>query len=534
MAGIYLNIDCNGYWYFTDETNIKERMELPTIRRYVSQYAGTQVKALLFNVNDQKVCYASKRVARLWDGFDPDAGFDQPYMRAWFPDNKFPEDAETAEIKGLYYFMKLYYDLEKAGIDPFTIWFDECRKSGIEGWISYRMNDRHEAPNPEHILHTDFWKQDHSIWRYDYRFEGFDDRAMDYGREIVRNHYYTIIEESLELYDVDGVELDWMRSGYHFKQGREDAGIKIMNDFTLRVRRLLDTWELKRGHRIQLSARVPSNPVSAYYLGYDPVEWARQGWVDRIVPTNHWATTDTDTPVEVWKRLLAGTKTKLDIGNEILLRPDRKFPAHAYQTLETLRGCALSALARGADGVYLFNFMDTLRDTPLFNGELYDQTLKEIGDLGTMRGKSRRHVVSCMDVLAEGEPPVSALPRQLDRERYTDFRVAVGEPPQAGQEAWVVAAFAGPDAVDAKNARLPAAKRLYESEPKPAPKSAGEVEVRVNTVVCEVDTGITAASDLIKYPLCWRIPDGAITGHAAVVEFHGTDATIIWLEIYIK
>jgi hypothetical protein len=283
--------------------------------------------------------------------------------------------------------------------------------------------------------------------------------------------------------------------------------------------------------------------VSARYLGYDPAGWARQGWVDRVVATNHWATTDSYPPVEIWKELFAGTKTKLDIGNEILLRPDKRFPAYPSQTLETLRGYAVSALARGADGVYLFNFMDILRDSEFdkasnFKGDVYDRMLREIGDLGVLRGKSRRHVTACADVWAEGEPAAYALPRRLDRGRYTGFRISVGEPPAEGQKAWVVAAFAAPDAIDSVDITLTDADKStwgssYEREPKPAPATAGEAEVRVNEVICPPDSGVTAATDKIRHPLCWRIPDGVISGSAAVVEFHGTDGTVIWLEIYI-
>jgi hypothetical protein len=535
MSGIYLNVDNMGYYNGTYETNIREKMEEQAIRQYVRVYAGTQVKGLIFCVNAQRANYASKRVGRFWDGFDPDAGPDQPFMRAYFPTLKFPEDIE--KTKAAYFVMKLYCDMEKAGIDPFVFMFDECRKSGMERWISYRMNDRHCVDEIDHPFHADIWKKDHGIWRCDYHFEGWNDRAMNYGLAVVRDYYYTMIEETLERYDVDGVELDWMRSGYHFKPGAEDEGIKILNDYMLRVRRLLDCWELKRGHRIQMSARVPSRPESAYYLGYDPAEWARQGWIDRLVATNHWGTTDTDTPVEIWKRLLAGTKTKLDIGCEDLIRPNKKFPAYPGQTLETLRGCAISALARGADGVYLFNYFyvtNSKKTTPYWEHGVYDSIYRETGELYTIRNKPRRHVVAYADTQGEGEAAVSALPRRLEKEHYTAFRVSVGEPPASGRKAWVVAAFAAPDAIDTSGAFLPAANRLYEADPAPPPAAAADAEVRVNGLVCQPDTGVGAAAKVIQHPLCWRIPEDAIRGHAAVVEIHGTDATVIWLEIYIE
>jgi hypothetical protein len=149
--------------------------------------------------------------------------------------------------------------------------------------------------------------------------------------------------------------------------------------------------------------------------------------------------------------------------------------------------------------------------------------------------------VSCADTWGEGEggatvrqAAASALPRRLEKEHYTAFRVSVGEPPEKGRKAWVVAAFAAPDAIDTAGAFLPAANRLYEAEPVPPPAAATEVEVRVNGLVCQPDTGVGAAVKVIRHPLCWRIPEDTIRGHAAVVEIHGTDATVIWLEIYIE
>ena len=82
----------------------------------------------------------------------------------------------------------------------------------------------------------------------------------------------------IRRYDFDGLELDWMRFGYHCKLGYEREGLAIRNDFTAQVSRLLDGWEKKRGHKIKLGARVPSRPQTALGLGYDVATWAQRGW----------------------------------------------------------------------------------------------------------------------------------------------------------------------------------------------------------------------------------------------------------------
>jgi hypothetical protein len=88
-------------------------------------------------------------------------------------------------------------------------------------------------------------------------------------------------------------------------------------------------------------------------------------------------------------------------------------------------------LDRGADRVYLFNYMDS--DTTQADMENYGGMLREVGQLATMAGKPRRHVLTYSDTWAPGEPiGRNGLPAEADKGRWHEFRLAVGPRPASG------------------------------------------------------------------------------------------------------
>jgi hypothetical protein len=207
---------------------------------------------------------------------------------------------------------------------------------------------------------------DNRVWEpmwVGYRFKEWPDKALDFGREDVRKRALALIREIAELYDMDGLELDWMHFGFHFRPGFEQAGAPLLTAFIREARKIQDTAEQKRGHRIQLSARVPSRPETSLGLGMDAVAWARECLIDLLVVTPFWATAETDMPIEIWKQLLWGTGTKLAAGLELLLRPYNDIiklvpnisHVNLLNSIETVRGMAWSYIHRGVDAVYLFN-----------------------------------------------------------------------------------------------------------------------------------------------------------------------------------
>lgn len=407
-TALCLNED-NSHWFFT---RAGSKLDADSVSSFVDPYAGTQVRELLLSANSQRTSFASKSWDPIWKGYDPQGPDDQPLLRSTAP------GARAGARKWIH----TAWELADRHLDPYTLWIARARQKGISPWISMRMNDLHNVDDPESFMHSSFWREHPEYRRVPWRAVDWRDRAFDFAHAAVRDYHFRLIEEYCQRYDFDGLELDWMRFGFHFKPGRELEGGALLTAFVGQTRRLLDQWERKRGHRIQLGARVPSRPQTAIHLGMDGALWAREGLVQMLVVTPFWASIEPDMPIELWRRL-AGDQVTLAAGLELLLRPYHSYKPIQFNSIETVRGAAASLLSRGADRVYLFNYMDSQTEMP--DRENYPALLRECGRLDTLAGKPRRHVLTYPDTSAPGESAPNPLPRSVDAGQWTAFRLPV-------------------------------------------------------------------------------------------------------------
>jgi hypothetical protein len=414
--GLCLNED-NSHFFFNQEGH---GFDVKAVDAWVDQYAHTQVRELMLCPNCMRTSYGSKVWTPIWKGLDPQAGPDQPLFASLPPEQR----------PGGWQWAHNAWKLDHDGIDVYKRWIERSRKWGISPWISMRMNDVHCVDDEHHYIHGDFWRQNPQFRRVNYRFSAWTDRAFDYGHPEVRKYHMALVRELAERYDFDGLELDWMRFGFHFRPGHEAEGVGLLTEFTAEVRDLLNGWQKKRGHRIRLGARVPSRPQSAVGLGMDAATWAQRGLVDMIVITPFWATIETDMPVELWKTLLRGTNVTLAAGLEVLARPYHDFKPQ-NNSLETVRGAAATLLDRGADRIYLFNYMGYAGIMSDF--EDYPALLREAGNLDTLSGKPRRHMITYADTWAPGEPRPQQLPAPCVPKGWNAFRVPTGPRPASGR-----------------------------------------------------------------------------------------------------
>ena len=413
--GIVLNEDNSHYF----GTRAGQNLDEAAVDSWVDQYANTQVRELFLCPNCMRTSYASDVWDPIWAGYDPDGPDDQPLLASTAPE-------ERARARG---WIHTAWLLDHEGIDPYARWIARSREAGISPWLSMRMNDVHNVDDPDNYIHSTFWREHPEFRRVTHEFKTWTDRAFDYGHREVRDYHMALIRELAERYDFDGLELDWMRFGYHFRPGHEAAGREILTDWIAEIRALLDHWAEERGHPIKLAARVPSRPASSWGLGMDAAEWARRGLVDMLVVTPFFMTIDTDIPIELWRSLLRDTGVVLAAGLEVNVVP---YPGHSMQpnSLETVRGASASVLDRGADRVYLFNYMDS--ETAMADLENYPTVLREIGSLDTLAGKERRHIVTHADTWAPGEPHAIALPAHCAAGGDAAFRVHIGPRPTSG------------------------------------------------------------------------------------------------------
>ena len=168
--------------------------------------------------------------------------------------------------------------LHSQGIDPFGIFLQALRKAGKETFITYRMNDLH-ADSPDHPEAPEF-KKKHPDYVIDPEAVGNKTGAylpfcFDYSRVEVREYIMATIRELVEWYEIDGLQLDWMRFPRHLPGSPEQAWEKrdVITGFIADVRKLLD----ESGKDILLSARVPTNPEGCRCVGLDISEWTTRG-----------------------------------------------------------------------------------------------------------------------------------------------------------------------------------------------------------------------------------------------------------------
>ncbi len=382
-----------------------EQMNIEGLHAFVDQYANTKVSHLFLCPNAMKASHRSKVRDAIWEMGDGQKPPQEEFSKKW---------CQNARL------------LDERGLDPYAVWIARCREKKISPWLSMRMNDVHNVDDVDNYIHSSFWRKHPDYWRVP-GGKGWTDRALDFGIPEVREHTMAYVRELLERYDPDGLELDWMRFGYHFRPGKEAEGVLILNQFMRDVRDLTRQWSAKRGHPIKLGARVPTLPDAAKGLGMDGVTWVREALVDMLVPTPFWATTDFDIPIELWRERI-GVNAKnvlLAAGAEILVRayPGAK---HIEADITSTRGFAAACLQRGADSIYLFNYMDP---GPMTGGkEAYRMLLEEGLSAKTVVTKPRRHVVTYRDTVAPGMSSDVMLP--VDGFKGGTFRIRIGPKPK--------------------------------------------------------------------------------------------------------
>jgi hypothetical protein len=84
----------------------------------------------------------------------------------------------------------------------------------------------------------------------------------------------------------------------------------------------------------------------------------------------------------------------------------------------------MAALARGSQGIYLFNYFDV--------GSQMPQLLKEMHSVETLAGKDRSYVVTYTDIQVPGKPIPAALPKTLRPGESAEFHVTIGPGPLPG------------------------------------------------------------------------------------------------------
>ena len=420
LVGLLHNEDCTDIFYHGD---IPAGKAGDVVDRYVDVIAGAGVTVLMCNTNARRTNYRSDVWKAFWDGYDPNGPDEQPFLAAVAPERR----------KAYRKLVGNMLEVHRQGVDYPARVIQRCRHHGISPWISLRMNDVHENNNLDHPFHSELWRKP-KLFRKGH--PGYYARALDYAHAEVRDHYRALIVETLQRYDVDGLELDFMREPYLFSKGEETAGGMILTQWLKEIRQLADEAAARRKHPVKLGVRVPSQPETAIGLGLDAPTWAKNGLVDLVVATPRWATMHFDIPLAAWRQLL-GDRVTLAGGLEVLCRPHPGGPIRSRDP-EYAAAAAVSVLSGGGDVVYLFNHFQSGR----WSDPGYQPLLNAFSSLEELRKLPRRHAVTYREVVVPGEgyrPPLPANGTALS------FNLPLGPTPLAGSQAEAIIEVAAQD-----------------------------------------------------------------------------------------
>ena len=247
------------------------------------------------------------------------------------------------------------------GGDPFLDFLDECRQEGQTAFISMRLNDTHfhrfaDMPGNRQGMHAiSRFYAEHPEWRI-----GDAGTGLNWAIPEVRQRMFSLIREICENYDLGGLELDFMRFPFFFKDDMPiDRRVEIITQFVADVRALLDRTERGGRHR-WLCARVPCKldmqpevgidlpsmvdagvemvNLSPTYFTFQDHDLAK---VRRLVP-------DVALYLEMCHTTMNGARLTTTGGDNFLFM--RTTDEQFYTTAHV-------AYRRGADGMSLFNFV---------------------------------------------------------------------------------------------------------------------------------------------------------------------------------
>lgn len=314
-----LVLNDDGYVFLT----LNDDLHKADLRRYLQTYCRPGVDAVAYCVGDMS-----------WPTLYP--------TRIGIPHSAVPTGGDLRQER-------MHNNVANFASEPggyFGAAFAILRELGKKALASFRMNDAHftSLQNP-HV--SEFWRQ-HAKLALGPAY-GYYGGCLNYASELVRSHFVDRVLEFADLYpDIDGIELDAMRSPFFFPPGKGQECAPLFTAMVGRIKAALAerAKRLKRPNYL-LSINVPRTPELALECGLDVAAWDAEKLFDYLSTGTYQATMNH--PIERWKKSLAR-------GTPVLAYVGCSPQTGRYLGLEEYRATAANAHARGADGIYLFNY----------------------------------------------------------------------------------------------------------------------------------------------------------------------------------
>lgn len=432
------------------------------IKEYVYKLKDTQITDFVMNVNGTVSTAASDVFMTYSDKYHTKQENGEPV-----------DYTNDPVVKGAYYL------LEEKKIDMYQLWTQVSKEIGINPWISIRVNDCHGCMMDQDRRKSKFIDDHPECYISAHRDQvGYFDRCLDFKHELVRDTLLRYIDEMLSRYDVYGIELDFTREIFLLQFGCEYGKTELITAFLKEVFAVIKKNEEKWGHKIKRAFLVPAEPNALLEQGLDVASVVDE--LDFLSIISRWETTDTDMPIELWKQILRDKDVKLGCGQQLLYKQNKQTPF--IITWESAAyGQAVANLSRGADYVYLYNYMDMGNREEIIEDYIYDECIKtpevlkrvqkNIGNMETLMKQTRSHVVTYRDYLRYDFCDNSVLPVVFNgtNPAYHLIKIPVGKVPEGADVKLILG-------IKEKDCVAPDDLKIYVN----AAKCQFEVETKIN------------------------------------------------------
>ena len=258
-----------------------------------------------------------------------------------------------------------YLNYVLAGNDIIQTSIDQAHTRGMDVFLSYRLNDLHhldQATNPTSTRNGELAQfyvdnPQYQLGAGPGQPTSAHRRAHNWAIQEVRDYKFALIEELAQMYNIDGLELDFMRHTSYFRQDQTTGPQRsqIMNGFIGDVRGVLDQTAGVNEHR-WLSVRIPSQVEAHDAMGIDMNSLTGLG-VDMVTITE-FAQYSQQSDIVAIRQALGpdvGLYVEMFDNTSVTRAPDNSRWQFRKTTPQQMITGAHLAYSRGADGVAMFN-----------------------------------------------------------------------------------------------------------------------------------------------------------------------------------
>ena len=341
----------------------------------VDEIAGTQVDTLVYGFGAGPTMFHDTKAGEIWGSHLKS----HPGLHSW---------RAYENVKSLI----------DRGLDPLNVLIERAHEKGLQFYASLRQSHGIDPKKVDDEFNWQF-RIDHPEWC----LKGEGKYNFNFVHPEVRAERFAIIEETVNRYDVDGFEVDWLLAPYFFEEDEIEQNTPILTDYMRQIRQAVVKAGQERGRPIALGSRVLPTAAGNLAIGLDVPTWMKEGLLDFVVP-NYYGDfqMDSNFPFEWLVELARSSECQVypAINAKVLSVGEVEATAAHYYA------GAASYYDRGADGLYF----------PWFEWPVESQgrqLLSELDDADLLAERPKHYVVRRNDEAAAGWGYTGQLPVTL-------------------------------------------------------------------------------------------------------------------------